>query len=113
MTASRTSPNRLPSLTGYRVVLSVAVFLTHGLGSAQFFENASINHLGLIAPYGQVALSSFLVLSGFVLTWGEPWRETATVFWRRRMVKIFPNHVVTWALTLVLLAVFGSMPPAA
>jgi peptidoglycan/LPS O-acetylase OafA/YrhL len=38
MTVSPASPIRLPSLTGCRVLLSVAVFLTHALASAQFAD---------------------------------------------------------------------------
>ncbi|GAA1959252.1 acyltransferase [Amycolatopsis minnesotensis] len=110
MTAAPATATRLPSLTGYRVPLSVAVFLAHSLSSAKFFESDFVNGLGLIAPYGIVSLSSFFVLSGFVLTWAEPWRDKAKPFWRRRLVKIFPNHVLTWALTLTLLGVVGSMP---
>jgi 3-O-acyltransferase len=36
--------------------------------------------------------------------------DTARLFWRRRLVKIFPNHVLTWVLTIALLALVGPMP---
>jgi 3-O-acyltransferase len=102
---------RLPSLTGYRLILAVAVFTTHALASARFYHNDFVNRLGLIAPYGVASLSSFFALSGFVLTWAAPTRaDTARLFWRRRLVKIFPNHVLTWTLTIVLLATIGPMP---
>lgn len=101
---------RLPSLTGYRMILAVAVFSTHALASARFYHNEFLNGLGLIAPYGISSLSSFFALSGFVLTWGASRADTARLFWRRRLVKIFPNHVLTWALTIVLFAVVGPMP---
>jgi 3-O-acyltransferase len=104
------SVTRLPSLTGYRMILSVAVFSTHALSSARFYHNEFLNGLGLIAPYGISSLSSFFALSGFVLTWGTSRTDTARLFWRRRLVKIFPNHVLTWALTIALFAMVGPMP---
>jgi 3-O-acyltransferase len=101
---------RLPSLTGYRFILAIAVFSTHALSSARFYHNEFLNGLGLIVPYGSASLSSFFALSGFMLTWGASRADTARLFWRRRLVKIFPNHVLTWASTIVLLAVLGPLP---
>src|SRR6476469_5815509 len=69
MAPSRPSIIRLPSLTGYRAVLFLAVYLTHALGAARFFRSTYADTLGTIAPYGTAALSSFFVLSGFVLPW--------------------------------------------
>ncbi|PRH80501.1 acyltransferase [Streptomyces solincola] len=109
MTAARPPIRQLPSLTGYRAVLFVAVFLTHTLGAGQFYADADINALGTILPYGTSALSTFFVLSGFVLTWGEPWRSTVRNFWWRRVLKIYPGHVITWAGTLLMLWVIGPM----
>lgn len=110
MSALATSAVRLPSLTGYRLILAVAVFATHALSSARFYQDNFLNGLGLVAPYGIASLSSFFALSGFVLTWAMSQADTARLFWRRRLVKIFPNHVLTWALTIVLLTVVGPMP---
>jgi 3-O-acyltransferase len=110
VSAPPVSATRLPSLTGYRVFLAVAVFSSHSLASARFFADDFVNGLGLIVPYPYAALSSFFVLSGFVLTWSAPERDTVARFWRRRAVKIFPCQIVTWALTLVLLGAFGSLP---
>lgn len=102
-------PAKLPSLTGYRIVLFIAVFLTHALGAARFFQDDSFNRLGTIAPYGTAALSAFFVLSGFVLTWQEPWNTKLGLFWRRRAAKIFPGHFVAWAATLILIAIVGPL----
>ena len=108
--ASASPPIRqLPSLTGYRAILFVAVFLTHALGAGYFFANNSINSAGTLLPYGTGALATFFVLSGFVLTWGEPWRNTALRFWRRRVVKIYPGHVIVWGATLLLLFFAGPL----
>ncbi|MGH3769944.1 MAG: acyltransferase family protein, partial [Pseudonocardiaceae bacterium] len=110
MSALPASAVRLPSLTGYRLILAVAVFSTHALASARFYHNDFFNRLGLIAPYGIASLSSFFALSGFVLTWVTSRADTARLFWRRRLVKIFPNHVLTWALSIALFAVIGPIP---
>lgn len=107
MTAAAPPIRRLPSLTGYRAILFVAVFLTHALGAGYFFANESINELGTLFPYGPAALSTFFVLSGFVLTWGEPWRTSVGKFWRRRIVKIYPGHIIAWAATLLIIMVIG------
>lgn len=101
---------RLPSLTGYRLILAVAVFFTHALSSARFYQNDFLNGLGLVAPYGMASLSSFFVLSGFVLTWTASRADTAMLFWRRRLVRIFPTHILTWALTIMLLGIVGPLP---
>ncbi|MFE1951202.1 acyltransferase family protein [Streptomyces sp. NPDC059524] len=100
---------KLPSLTGYRFILFNAVFWTHTLAAARFFKNEDINDLGHIWPYGTTALTSFFILSGFVLTWGEAWRNGLARYWRARAAKIFPGHVAVWAFTLILLAVVGPM----
>jgi 3-O-acyltransferase len=100
---------KLPSLTGYRFILFNAVFWTHTLAAARFFESEYVNNLGHIWPYGTTALASFFILSGFVLTWGESWRNGLGRYWRARAAKIFPGHVVIWALTLILLAVVGPL----
>lgn len=109
MATSRPSIIRLPSLTGYRAVLFLAVYLTHALGAARFFRSNYADNLGTIAPYGTAALSSFFVLSGFVLTWQEPWRGRTRSYLRRRLLKIYPGHIVVWAATLIVLAVVGPM----
>lgn len=76
MTSASPPIRQLPSLTGYRAILFVAVFVTHALGAGYFFADQSINKAGTQLPYGTGALATFFVLSGFVLTWGEPWRST-------------------------------------
>ncbi|BAL90274.1 putative acyltransferase [Actinoplanes missouriensis 431] len=107
MTSAAPPVRQLPSLTGYRSLLFVAVFLTHALGAGMFFANEAVNWAGTILPYGTAALATFFVLSGFVLTWGEPWRTPVRRFWRRRAVKIWPGHIVAWAFTLFLLFALG------
>ncbi|GLU50341.1 acyltransferase family protein [Nocardiopsis ansamitocini] len=111
MTVSPPKPMRLPSLTGLRCVLAILVFLCHALETARLYADDRLNHLGVILPYGISSLSCFFILSGFALTWSAAPGDTPALFWRRRVVKIFPNHILTWALTLALLGiVFGPLP---
>jgi peptidoglycan/LPS O-acetylase OafA/YrhL len=52
-------------------------------------------------------VSFFFILSGFVLTWSARSEDTPGRFLRRRFTKIFPNHIVTWAATLLIFAWVG------
>jgi peptidoglycan/LPS O-acetylase OafA/YrhL len=58
---------------------------------------------------GYVGVSCFFVLSGFVLTWSRRPDDTARRFWRRRVFKIYPNHLVTM-LGLMLWMVASHIP---
>ncbi|GAB3155328.1 hypothetical protein GCM10027290_51270 [Micromonospora sonneratiae] len=51
---------------------------------------------------GLSGVQFFFILSGFVLVWSARPGEPRHVFWRRRIAKIFPNHVVLWAAVLLL-----------
>ena len=105
----------LPSLTGLRFLAALLVFLNHSslpldplrpTAPVSFFADhdvvkALFNALGRGGPIG---VSFFFVLSGFVLTWSSTPNDRVTGFWRRRMLKIYPNHIVIWALGLWLFA---------
>ncbi|MFW6695338.1 acyltransferase family protein [Streptomyces sp. MAR4 CNX-425] len=58
----------------------------------------------VFAPAGFVGVSFFFVLSGFVLTWSRRDGDRTGAFWRRRLLKIFPSHLVAWAVVMVLFA---------
>ena len=105
-------PSRLPSLTGLRFAAAMVVFFFHAsrrspnlnLFSDQTFL-ADFNKI--TQPAGALGVSFFFVLSGFILTWSAGARhrqDTPRAFWRRRLVKIYPNYVVTWVLAMVLFA---------
>ncbi|WP_143229976.1 acyltransferase family protein [Actinophytocola xanthii] len=105
MKTLREGPATLPALTGYRFVLAFMVIACHGLYSSRLFEpGPTAEALAITAPLSIVAVSSFFILSGFILTWSAPAGDTVGRFYRRRFVKIFPNHVVTWALMLLVFA---------
>ncbi len=109
------APRRLDSLTGLRFFAAFVVFLFHtGISQNPALPTGPINPFadtgaehwyGLIfSTGGFVGVSFFFVLSGFVLSWSAKSGEPARAFIRRRIVKIFPNHLVTWVLAMVLFA---------
>jgi peptidoglycan/LPS O-acetylase OafA/YrhL len=53
---------------------------------------------------GAFGVTFFFVLSGFVLTWSARAGDTMPGFWRRRFVKIVPNYVLTWAISMAFFA---------
>lgn len=95
---------RLPSLTGMRIIAAGMIFFFH----AQF-ESIFTNHTttsiynGLLGQGGPTGVGFFFILSGFVLTWSARQDDTPRRFWRRRIAKIYPNHVVTFLAAGVLL----------
>lgn len=98
-------PSRLPSLTGMRFIAAFAVLVSHLAG--QIAGTAHPDLSNLLTTLGPVGVAFFFVLSGFILTWVADPNDTARLFWRRRLVKIVPNHVTTFAATVVLMAVAG------
>ncbi|WP_069862417.1 acyltransferase family protein [Streptomyces malaysiensis] len=101
--------DRLPSLTGLRFLLAGVVLAGHVLTLGRFFEDQRVYEAADASSMASAAaVSSFFLLSGFVLAWNASPSDTALRFWRRRVVKIFPNHAVTWALMLGLLMVTGT-----
>lgn len=102
-------PAPLPSLTGLRFIAAALVFFFH----SSFFEpltnpfadrGQAEGFQWLFSKAGWMGVSFFFVLSGFVLTWSSRRDDTVTGFWRRRLLKIFPNHVAMWALAMLLFA---------
>ncbi|WP_030392254.1 MULTISPECIES: acyltransferase [Kitasatospora] len=108
------SASRLPSLTGLRFPAALAVFAYHAalpIPTLRFFadDSTEFRFVDLADQAGGLGVAFFFVLSGFVLTWSARPGDTATGFWRRRMVKIVPNYVVAWALAMIFFA--GSYTP--
>ncbi|TFB93953.1 acyltransferase [Cryobacterium sp. TMT1-3] len=115
--------SKLPSLTGLRFFAALLVFFFHiTLFNSPIPPNNAVNpfqdvQLGgtLEAAFnktGYVGVSFFFVLSGFVLAWASKPGERLVSFWRRRIVKIFPNHIVMWVLSMVLFAAAITSPVA-
>lgn len=95
----------LPLLIGLRFVACFAVFLVH-IAQESMFKSTSANndYMSIVWQGGWLGVSFFFVLSGFVLTWTARPGETVWTFWRRRFVRIFPNHWVTLIITIALTA---------
>ncbi|WP_439946701.1 acyltransferase family protein [Streptomyces sp. BBFR109] len=105
----------LPSLTGMRFFAALLVFFIHSLqpigpvdptGPVNPFADRSVAQglLKFFGPAGYLGVSFFFLLSGFVITWSVRPGERLTAYWRRRVVKIFPNHLVMWAAAMLLFA---------
>ncbi|NDL56883.1 acyltransferase family protein [Phytoactinopolyspora mesophila] len=113
MSSVSNRPNQLRSLTGYRFLLASAVVFGHVIFMSGIFTFdhpvMEANRLSIMLAAG--AVSSFFILSGFVLTWSRRDSDTTRGFYRRRIVKIFPNHVVTLGLMLILLWVTTAPSP--
>lgn len=100
---------RLPSLTGMRFVAAFLVFVHHAFYQSFFADpgtNAVLQRIGIGGAFTGVGF--FFVLSGFVLTWSATGGDGVLAFWRRRLVKIYPNHLVTWLAGIALAVLSGT-----
>ncbi|MFK3734509.1 acyltransferase family protein [Streptomyces sp. NPDC088090] len=97
--------SRLPTLTGMRFIAAALVFLHHGIWVNVFSDRdvVSLYH-DLFITAGHVGVSFFFLLSGFVLTWSARKKDTFGRYLRRRVAKLYPNHVVTFVAALLLVA---------
>ncbi|MFE1832253.1 acyltransferase family protein [Streptomyces yangpuensis] len=106
---------KLPSLTGLRFFAALSVFFFHSsLTDSPIPPNAPINPFadatiadGFSTAFGKagyLGVSFFFVLSGFVLAWAAKPGERVTAFLRRRLLKIYPNHIVVFAAAMFLFA---------
>lgn len=100
---------RLDSLTGLRFVAAFLVFVYHCTVLSVFADSGVQSAYSFWAGNaGALGVSFFFVLSGFVLTWSAQPGDRPRRFWRRRAVKVLPNHVAAYALALVLLLAAGA-----
>ncbi|WP_329537909.1 acyltransferase (plasmid) [Streptomyces sp. NBC_01450] len=107
-------PAALPSLTGLRWLAAVFVFLAHASmlsgpnrpdAPLSFFADQDLaKGLAHFFEPGFVMVSFFFVLSGFVLTWSTAPGERTTAIWRRRALKVYPNHIVVFVVAMWLFA---------
>ncbi|MCT9933185.1 acyltransferase [Planotetraspora sp. A-T 1434] len=101
-------------MTGARIIAALLVFMSHvvipftpaGQKAPTPFKDPDLaqNLNWFFNPGGSLGVSFFFILSGFVITWSARPGDRVTAYWRRRVVKIMPNHVVTWALAMLLFA---------
>jgi len=101
-------PQRLPSLTGIRIIAAVCVVQAHAFYAPKLYASATAwKALGALVPLATSSVTLFFVLSGLVLTWSARPTDTAFQFWRRRSVRIYSNHLAAWALAAVLALTYG------
>ncbi|GLY39673.1 acyltransferase [Amycolatopsis sp. NBRC 101858] len=92
----------MPSLTGLRFIAALMVFAFHAIVLAPFAsEGAQTVTNTLFGSGGFTGVTFFFILSGFVLTCAVRPRDSAPKFWRRRFFKIYPNHLITFAVALI------------
>lgn len=112
---SMSTDTRLPSLTGLRFVAAAMVFLHHATFANLFAAEKAANTFVSIVALGNTGVTFFFILSGFVLTWSARPTDTPPRFWRRRFFKIYPNHIVVFAVAALLIgsgvATFGVTAP--
>ena len=114
--ATRRGEGYLPSLTGLRGLLAVLVFGTHFIGLGLTFDETSTSqsptHHVLVWLFSRSgwAVSAFFILSGFVLTWITKPGERTRDFYRRRFAKVYPVHLVTTLVAIVLVAYTYATP---
>ncbi|MFI2612539.1 acyltransferase family protein [Kitasatospora sp. NPDC018619] len=105
---------KLPSLTGARFFAAALVFCFHA-SLAKMLDPFSDRDFAdgyafLFSKAGWAGVSFFFVLSGFVLAWSARPGDTLGGFYRRRLLKIYPNHVVTWAVALLFFSAAAAGP---
>jgi peptidoglycan/LPS O-acetylase OafA/YrhL len=94
----------LPSLTGLRWVGALGVFFYHATGPFMFPDGVFDERIPFaLRNVGALALSFFFILTGFVMTWSARPTDNARRFWLRRIVKLYPNYLVTFFVMLALL----------
>nr|WP_275409363.1 acyltransferase [Streptomyces sp. SID12501] len=89
-------------MTGMRFFAAFLVFLFH-LSLLEAYSTTGEGHgpfASAMKNGGWAGVTFFFILSGFVLTWSARDNDTTRAFWGRRLVKIYPNHVVTFFLAL-------------
>ncbi|WP_346535215.1 acyltransferase [Micromonospora sp. DPT] len=107
MTSAEGAPtataSRLPSLTGLRWVAAMLVFGYHA-GTMRIVGEPDYQAIvGGVFTLGLSGVQFFFILSGFVLVWSAGDGERRRDFWRRRLAKIYPNHLVTWLAALLVM----------
>ncbi|MEO3811069.1 acyltransferase [Sphaerisporangium sp. B11E5] len=97
-----------------RIIAALLVFLCHAVfplspgnqnPTTPFADPGITEDLyWFFSPGASIGVSFFFILSGFVITWS--WRpgQRTGAYVRRRLVKIMPNHAVTWGLAMLLFA---------
>ena len=97
--ANRRPTGTLDSLTGLRFLAAAMVVLYHASMWSAHDHNPGHSPLEI----GYVGVTFFFILSGFVLTWTRRPHDTPQAFWSRRLARIYPVHLLTFLVALVLM----------
>ncbi|NES15525.1 MULTISPECIES: acyltransferase [Micromonospora] len=104
-------PARLPSLTGLRWIAALLVFGFH-VGTMRIIAEPDVKAVvDRTFALGLSGVEFFFVLSGFVLVWSYRDGEPRRTFLRRRLAKIYPNHLVTFVVALAVAFWFADPVP--
>ena len=102
----------LPSLTGLRAVAAFVVLAYH-VRNFGWFGGDARPVVDVLFGAGHTGVSLFFVLSGFVLAWSTSPCLPAGTFWWRRLARVYPLHLVTAAVSVLLgLTLLPSLRPA-
>ncbi|WP_084535374.1 acyltransferase family protein [Nocardia yamanashiensis] len=96
----------LPSLTGARWWAAFVVFVLHALVFLPvypFQKSELFRHIHQVLPmqFGAAGVTFFFVLSGFIIYWSFKPGMTTRRFYRRRVLKIYPTHLVAAAVFIL------------
>ncbi|RMI28438.1 acyltransferase family protein [Nocardia stercoris] len=96
----------LPSLTGARWWAAFAVFVLHAmvfLPVYPFQWSALFRRIDWFVPMqlGACGVTFFFVLSGFIIYWSYKPGTDVVGFYRRRVLKIYPSHLVAMAAFII------------
>ncbi|GDY63763.1 hypothetical protein SAV14893_031560 [Streptomyces avermitilis] len=97
----RTPAPSLPSLTGLRWMAALLVFGLH-VRNFGYFDGTGARIATWAFGAGASGVSFFFILSGFVLMWSARPGDRALAFWRRRIARIYPVHLVTAGIALLM-----------
>jgi peptidoglycan/LPS O-acetylase OafA/YrhL len=79
-----------------RFLAAFAVFACHASFFGYFTEGTAAHLPRFVLSAGWGGVEFFFLLSGFVLAWSVREREPKPLFWRRRLLRIYPNYLVVW-----------------
>jgi peptidoglycan/LPS O-acetylase OafA/YrhL len=98
-------------LTGLRFAAAFGVFGLHAYSFVPLVDPIARGAARLLFDAGDLGVSFFFVLSGFVLTWSVRPGRTPLRFWQGRIARVYPASLVALALAAGSLYVTERIPP--